>query len=50
MKEEAIHRNVAERSDAGSVFERGGKVLFFVVGPAVVFLIVGWVIGLPFLR
>lgn len=50
MSKEAIHRNVEERSDAGSVFERGAKSLVFVVGPAIVFLIVGWIIGLPFLR
>lgn len=46
----AIHRNVRERSDAASVFERVLKCLIFVAGPAVVYLLGGWIIGLPFLR
>ena len=48
MNAQAIHRNIEERSDAASVFERGLKALIFVAGPAVVYLIVGLLIGLPF--
>lgn len=46
----AIHRNVQERSDASSVLEQGFTSLIFVAGPAVVYLIVGWIIGFPFIR
>jgi|GEM_PF-6679446 len=49
MSVETIHRNVEERSDAGSVFERGLKSLIFVAGPAVLYLIVVLIIGLPFI-
>ncbi len=49
MKVEAVHRNVKERSDAASVSERGLKCFIFVAGPAVLYLIAGLIIGLPFL-
>jgi len=48
MRTELIHRNVEERSDAAGVTERGLKSLIFVAGPAVLYLIVVLIIGLPF--
>jgi hypothetical protein len=48
--EQSIHLNISERSQAGSVLQNLIVNLSFVAGPAVIYLIIGWIIGIPFLR
>jgi len=45
-----IHFNISERSHADSVLQNFLVNLTFVAGPPVIYLIIGWIIGIPFAR
>jgi len=45
---QSVHLNISERFQAGSILQNALVNLSFVAGPAVIYLIIGWIIGIPF--
>lgn len=50
ISEQSIHLNVSERFQVDSILQNLIVNLSFVTGPAIFYLIAGWIIGIPFLR